>query len=69
MSRYLLSKIHRGIDWYFSKSASPYWIILLLDCLMVVFAGVVSYYIVYGGHIVAANFWEMVLLYSLFLPC
>jgi FlaA1/EpsC-like NDP-sugar epimerase len=69
MSRYLLSKIHRGIDWYFSKSASPYWIILLLDCLMVVFAGVVSYYIVYGGHIVAANFWEMMLLYSLFLPC
>lgn len=64
----LWHRIYNALDWYFSKNASPYWIILLLDCLMVVFAGMVSYYIVYGGHIVTANFWEMVTIYCAFLP-
>ena len=29
--------------WYFSKAALPYWSILILDCLFVVFAGVLAY--------------------------
>lgn len=68
MFNILRSKVASGIDWYFSKTASPYWIILLLDCALVVFAGTVGYYITYGGHMVAANFWEMITIYSSFLP-
>ena len=65
----LRNKIARGLEWYFSKSASPYWIILLLDSSLVVFAGTIGYYLTYGGHMVAANFWEMLGIYCTFLPC
>lgn len=34
--------------WYFSRGALPYWSILLLDCLFVVFAGLLAYTVHHG---------------------
>lgn len=36
--------------WYFSKAALPYWSILILDCLFVVFAGVLAYTVHHGSE-------------------
>ena len=43
-------------NWYFSKSALPYWCILLLDALIVYASGYIVYYFFYGGDAVATNF-------------
>ncbi len=36
-------------NWYFSRSALPYWSILLLDCVFVVFAGLLAYTVHHGS--------------------
>ena len=33
------------INWYFTKNSLPYWIILLIDCAIVMFSGVLTYWI------------------------
>ncbi len=43
-------------NWYFSKSALPYWCIFLLDALIVYASGYIVYYFFYGGDAVATNF-------------
>lgn len=40
----LLQKIS---NWYFSKSATPYWVILCIDCLVVLFSGYFAYAVDY----------------------
>lgn len=37
-------------SWYFTKQALPYWCILLLDCSIVLFSGLVGYYFENGGQ-------------------
>ena len=37
-------------NWYFSRSALPYWSILILDCLFVVFAGLLAYTVHHGSE-------------------
>ncbi|MCR5334081.1 MAG: polysaccharide biosynthesis protein [Bacteroidaceae bacterium] len=37
------------INWYFSRKALPYWCILLLDCAIVMFSGLVAAYLILGG--------------------
>lgn len=51
--------IEKLTGWYFSKGALPYWYILLLDCLLVIAAGIVSYYIIYGGLMLTGHFWQL----------
>ena len=46
------------ISWYFSKRALPYWCILALDCAIVAFSVLLSTYILYGGSVIAGNFWR-----------
>ncbi|MDE6836355.1 MAG: polysaccharide biosynthesis protein, partial [Muribaculaceae bacterium] len=36
-------------NWYFSRAALPYWSILILDCIFVVFAGVLAYTVHHGS--------------------
>ncbi|MDE6337255.1 MAG: polysaccharide biosynthesis protein, partial [Muribaculaceae bacterium] len=36
--------------WYFSRSALPYWSILILDCVFVVFAGLLAYTVHHGSE-------------------
>ena len=41
--------------WYFSKRALPFWVILLLDCLMVVMASIMVAVLVEGPVDVMMN--------------
>ena len=50
------------INWYFSRKALPYWCILLLDCAIVMFSGLVAAYLIMGGGNLASNFRVVVLL-------
>ncbi len=36
-------------NWYFSRSALPYWSVLILDCVFVVFAGLLAYTVHHGS--------------------
>lgn len=49
------------INWYFSKGALPYWGVLYLDCLIVLFSGYVGNYLEIGGLDFAQNFWKITL--------
>ena len=46
-------------NWYFSKKALPYWGVLALDCLIVMFSGYVATYLEVGGLEFAQLFWPM----------
>ncbi|MDE6810488.1 MAG: polysaccharide biosynthesis protein [Muribaculaceae bacterium] len=37
------------VNWYFSRAALPYWSILLLDCVFVVFSGILAYTVHHGS--------------------
>lgn len=45
-----MSSLKSLAQWYFSKSALPYWSILILDCLFVVFAGLLAYTVHHGSE-------------------
>ena len=49
--------VNRLTNWYFSKNALPYWCILALDSLAILFAGIVATYIAEGGDALANHFW------------
>ena len=69
MERVMEKRKFKGVfDWYFSRQAAPYWMILILDCLIVLFSGFVSYYFIYGGSQTASHFWEVLFIYVVFLP-
>nr|WP_320039510.1 nucleoside-diphosphate sugar epimerase/dehydratase [uncultured Bacteroides sp.] len=51
--------IPRITNWYFSKKALPYWMVLALDCLIVMFSGYVAKYFEIGGLEFAQLFWPM----------
>ena len=36
-------------NWYFSRAALPYWSILILDCMFVIFAGLLAYAVHHGS--------------------
>ena len=48
-------------DWYFSKKAIPYWCILSIDCVVVLFSGLFGYYMECGGTVFVTRFWNIVL--------
>ena len=51
--------LSRIINWYFSRNALPYWCILLIDYIIIIFSGFLAYYLFYGGDKVVGNFWEV----------
>ena len=46
-------------EWYFTKSALPYWCVLALDCIILITAGLFCYYLDHGGDAVAHHFWPL----------
>ena len=46
-------------NWYFSRKALPYWGVLLLDCLIVMFSGYVTYLLFLDGSSVYHEFWPI----------
>lgn len=51
--------LNRISNWYFSKSALPYWCVLALDCAIVLFSGYLGEYLVHGGDAFIRGFWPM----------
>lgn len=49
----------RLFNWYFTRSALPYWCILLLDYLTIIFCGYLAYYLFNGGAEVTNHFWPI----------
>ena len=49
----------RLINWYFTRSALPYWCILLIDYLIIIFCGYLAYYLFNGGAEVTNHFWPI----------
>ena len=60
--------INKLTSWYFSRAALPYWCVIAIDCLTIVFSGLLSMYVVWGGHALASSFWHCVLLMCGSLP-
>lgn len=56
MKMNILQKIS---DWYFTQRALPYWCILVIDCIAVMFSGYFGYYMDLGGDRFAGNFWQI----------
>lgn len=63
--------IYKFSHWYFSRKALPYWGILLLDCLIVFFSGLLVYALNHGVLYTLQIFWQLVgtLLCYLLLYC
>ncbi|MCF0178693.1 MAG: polysaccharide biosynthesis protein [Bacteroidales bacterium] len=51
--------IRKLSKWYFNKKALPYWVVLLLNCVIVLFSGYVGLYIELGGLEFAHVFWSI----------
>ena len=47
--------IDKILNWYFTKNALPYWSILLIDCLIIVFSGVTVYWVFHWTDLLADN--------------
>ena len=61
--------IQRVTTWYFSKNALPYWCVLMLDCTIIVFAGLLGIYLVQGGTPLQGDgFWRHLLAGVCVLP-
>ncbi|MDE5886414.1 MAG: polysaccharide biosynthesis protein [Muribaculaceae bacterium] len=56
-------------NWYFSRSALPYWTILILDCLFVVFAGLLAYTVHHGSEQTLDVIGNVSLTLTVFLVC
>lgn len=52
--------IYRLSHWYFSRRALPYWGILLLDCFIVFFSGMLVYALNHGALHTLQIFWQLV---------
>ncbi|MBP5360194.1 MAG: polysaccharide biosynthesis protein, partial [Bacteroidaceae bacterium] len=51
-----LSKI---ASWYFQKNSLPYWAILGVDCVLIIFSGLLANYLVCGGSSFIGHFWPL----------
>ena len=56
------------LNWYFSRSAAPYWVVLVFDCLTVLIAGVYVRLLNYGVAHVLANGKLLFISYLQYLP-
>ena len=55
------SLIAKLTSWYFSKSALPYWCVLIIDWLIVMFVGMAAHYFAVGGTCFICTFWNYLL--------
>ena len=39
--------LYKWVHWYFSKKALPYWIILLIDCMIVYLSTLLSCFVIH----------------------
>ena len=59
----------RFLNWYFSRNALPYWCILLIDYSIILFSGLLGFYLMRGGLEVTVNFWDIIKeVFILYIP-
>ena len=46
--------------WYFTKNALPYWVIFLLDCAIIMTAGLMVYWVFNKTDMLLENFWRII---------
>ena len=51
--------LSRLLNWYFSRSALPYWCILLIDYIIIICSGILTFYFLRGGDATVHNFWNV----------
>ncbi len=47
------------LSWYFSKKSLPYWLILIVDCLILYLSGMLVYYLFHRGYQTMVDFWPL----------
>ena len=55
------------LNWYFTKNALPYWSILLIDCLIIVFSAMSIYWLFHRADLLAENFPKVLLTSCIFV--
>ena len=53
---YIVTKL---ANWYFTKDAMPYWIVLLFDCLVIILSNLVVYTLIHGGFATSLAFRQL----------
>ena len=64
-----MNSLRKLANWYFSRSALPYWSILLLDCVFVVAAGVLAFAVHHGAAQTVASAGALAVTLCAFLVC
>ncbi len=62
-----MSRFRKLSDWYFSKKAAPYWLIILMDCFIFMAVWVFVYAFFLGPGALMQNFWPLMRTVLLFL--
>ena len=62
-----MSNLHTLSDWYFSKKAAPYWIIVLMDCFFYYLSWLVTYGFFVGFHTTFENLGPLLLVTTIYL--
>ncbi|MCR5561717.1 MAG: polysaccharide biosynthesis protein [Bacteroidales bacterium] len=62
-----MSKLHVLTDWYFSKKAAPYWLIVLMDCFFYYLVWLFIYGFFIGFHATLDTFWPLVAVITIYL--
>ena len=55
------------LNWYFTKNSLPYWSILLIDCLIIVFSAMSIYWLFHRADLLAENFPKVLLTSCIFV--
>ncbi|MCR5077505.1 MAG: polysaccharide biosynthesis protein [Prevotella sp.] len=50
-----MKAINKLLDWYFSINALPYWVILVVDCLICYLSGIFVFWLYYHGAVALGN--------------
>lgn len=68
MTDYMKGIVRKTFSWYFTRKALPYWCIMIIDCCIIVVAGLISIYANLGGNALVHNFWHHVFFWACTLP-
>ena len=55
------------LNWYFTKNSLPYWSILLIDCLIIVFSAMSIYWLFHWADLLVENFPKVLLTSCIFV--
>ena len=50
---------YKIVNWYFKRNALPYWVILILDCLIIYASSIFVFWLVHRGAALQHHFWAL----------